>query len=259
MRLVAYRLVTPRYSALADGSPSLQLAGMIPNEVIVSTKICKQALTVQALCALMRLVTHRLITPRYSALADGSPSLQLAGMIPNEVIVSTKICKQALTVQALCALMRLVTHRLITPRYSALANSGPSLWLAGMIPKQVIVSLKRCEPSTVQALCALMRLVTHRLVTPRYSALADSGPSLWLAGMIPKQVIVSTKRCEPSTVQALCALMRLVTYRLVTPRYSALADSGPSLRLAVIIPKEVIVSTKRCEPSPIQTLCALMR
>ena len=156
----------------------------------------------------MRLVTYRLVTPRYSALADGSPSLQLAGMIPKEVIVSTKICKQAFTVQAVCALMRLVTHRLITPRYSALADSGPSLWLAGMIPKQVIVSIKRCKPSTVQALCALMRLVTYRLVTPRYSALADDGPSLRLVVMIPKEVIVSTKRWEPSPFQTLCALMR---------------------------------------------------
>ena len=184
----------------------------------------------------MRLVTYRLVTPRYSALADSGPSLWLAGMIPKEVIVSTKRCEPS-PVQALCALMRLVTHRLVTSRYSALADSGPSPWLVGMIPKQVIVSTKRCEPSTVQALCALMRLVTHRLVTSRYSAFADSGPSPWLVGMIPKQVIVSTKRCEPSTVQALCALMRLVTHRLVTSRYSALADSGPSLRLVGMIPK----------------------
>ena len=119
--------------------------------------------------------------------------------------------------------MRLVTHRLVTSRYSALADSGPSPRLAGMIPKQIIVSTKRCEPSTVQALCALMRLIIYRLVAPRYSVLADSGPSLWLAVMIPKEVIVSTKRCEPSPVQALCALMRLVNYRLVASRYSTLA------------------------------------
>ena len=97
-----------------------------------------------------------------------------------------------------------------------------------------------------------MRLVTYRLVTPRYITLADSGPSPRLAGMIPKQIIVSTKRCEPPTVQALFSLMRLVTYRLVTSRYSALTDSGPSPRLVGMIPEEVIVSTKICEPSTVQ-------
>ena len=155
-------------------------------------------------------------------LADDGPSLRLAVMIPQEVIVSTKRCEPS-PVQALCALMRQINYRLVTPRYSALADSGPSLWLVVMIPKGVIVSTKRCEPSPVQALCALMRQVNYRLVTPRYSALADSGPSLWLVVMIPKEVIVSTKRCEPSPVQALFALMRLVYYRLVASRYSTVA------------------------------------
>ena len=108
------------------------------------------------------------------------------------------------------------------------------------------MSTKICKPVlTVQALCALIRLVTYRLVTPRYSALADGGPSLWLAGMIPKEVIVSTKRCEPSPVQALCALMRLVNYRVVTSRYRTLAilarylGWGDDTKLCLHIPKDV--------------------
>ena len=85
-------------------------------------------------------------------------------------------------------------------QYMADSSSRPRPM--GMIPKEFIVSTNRCEPSTVQALCALIRLVAYRLVASRYSSLANSGPSLQLAGMIPKEVIVSTKRCEHTAVQA---------------------------------------------------------
>ena len=80
------------------------------------------------------------------------------------------------------------------------------------------MSTIRCEASTDQALCVLMR--HNILVRARFRKVADSSPRLRLAGMIPKEVIVSTKedyyttnRCAPSsTVRALCTLMRLVIY-----------------------------------------------
>ena len=66
---------------------------------------------------------------------------------------------------------------------------------------------------------------------------------------------MSTIKCKASTDQAWCVLMRLVYYILVAARFHTVADNSTSLRLAGMIPKEVIVSTKgdyytinRCAP-----------
>ena len=53
------------------------------------------------------------------------------------------------------------------------------------------MSTIRCETSSDQALFVLMR---HNILVPaRFRTVADRSPSLLLAGMISKEVIVSTK------------------------------------------------------------------
>ena len=63
--------------------------------------------------------------------------------------------------------------------------------------------------------------------------------------MIPKEASVSTNRCKPpSTLRVVCALMRLIEYRLHTHKCLEWAFSYQRLIHAGMIQKEAIIQQK---------------